>query len=208
MLYKAVNSDCIEAVNFLLKNGANPNARGMDGDTPLILATKRGNPEIIGTLLEKGALVNATDRCWCHALFWAVKQDDFAAAKLLLSYHADPHAPSCKSQLLWWAMTHENFWMLKLLLDHGISTAECTSAVNWAVRIKRTDIVELLIEHGAEIDSQSLHFAVRQGDLILVQLLVAHGAPLDAKDYNDKTPLENAQQYPEVADWLIAQESI
>ena len=54
-----VNS--LEKLKLLLARGANPNARGSDGSTPLIAAADRGNNEIVEALLSAGADVNAQD---------------------------------------------------------------------------------------------------------------------------------------------------
>src|SRR4051812_19786665 len=54
-LLKAVAAQDAEAVVRLLDAGANVNARGPDGLTPLMVAAGRANPALVRTLLARGA---------------------------------------------------------------------------------------------------------------------------------------------------------
>ena len=55
----AANS--VEKVKFLLASGANPNTKGSDGSTPLMVAADRGDNQIVEALLSAGVDVNAQD---------------------------------------------------------------------------------------------------------------------------------------------------
>ena len=54
-LIMAVDSNNEEVVRFLIKNGANVNAKTRDGDTALSLAVKKGYQNIINILKSNGA---------------------------------------------------------------------------------------------------------------------------------------------------------
>jgi ankyrin repeat protein/Flp pilus assembly protein TadD len=56
-----MNGNSLERVKFLLARGANPNAKGSDGLTPLMAAADRGDKQIVEALLSAGADVNAQD---------------------------------------------------------------------------------------------------------------------------------------------------
>jgi len=59
-LHSAISSGQLEAVKFLIEQGANVEARGNNGVTPLMLASSLGNAPIVDLLLSiGGALVNA-----------------------------------------------------------------------------------------------------------------------------------------------------
>lgn len=51
-----------ECVNLLVKNGANINVRDNSGNTPLITACAYGYPEVVLTLLEAGADIEAKSK--------------------------------------------------------------------------------------------------------------------------------------------------
>lgn len=63
----------------------------------------------------------------------------------------------------------------------------------------RTECMEILIAHSANVDSQNdagrtpLHAAVATSEFLCVQVLVKHGARVDLKDNDGKTALMLAQ---------------
>ena len=53
---------CMNIVIFLMQNGASPNVPTVRGETPLHLAARANQVDIIRILLRNGADVNATAR--------------------------------------------------------------------------------------------------------------------------------------------------
>ena len=62
-LVQSVASNCIEAVEFLLDAGADPNYYNADGKTVLGLASTNGFTRISKLLINAGACVNYADAC-------------------------------------------------------------------------------------------------------------------------------------------------
>ncbi len=58
-LLPAAEKGDVARVNECLTNGADPNVRGEHGVTPLILAAREGHADVVASLLEAGADVNA-----------------------------------------------------------------------------------------------------------------------------------------------------
>lgn len=77
-------------VGFLLSSGADPNLGDANGDTPLILAARRGFVEGAARMLMKSAEVDKANRLGETALIVAVQQRQTAIAKMLLEAGADP----------------------------------------------------------------------------------------------------------------------
>ena len=87
LLTAAGNGD-IAAVARLLGANADPNARGVGGESALMRAAGRGAIEVIESLLARGAEVNATSDVGNTALMFAAARGHRAAVRLLLSQGA------------------------------------------------------------------------------------------------------------------------
>ncbi len=93
-----------EAVELLLKYGAQVNVQSLDGWTPLMLACLWGDTEVVEMLLQHGADPNVfTDAevmareegcSTTNALILAVGNGHIDTVKALLQYDADPLAPN------------------------------------------------------------------------------------------------------------------
>ena len=60
-LFAAIDQREALSVEHLLRQGADIEARGQDGATPLMMAAESGQPAIVKLLLERGADIEATD---------------------------------------------------------------------------------------------------------------------------------------------------
>lgn len=124
LIHFCMREDSSDAVDFLIRNGADINRRiwnhepgyaehsgssGFAGDhcgrTPLMAAAGAGNVRSVELLIEAGADVNATDYCGETALMYAASsyQGDDAAqiAELLLKNGADPNVVDHFGQTVW-----------------------------------------------------------------------------------------------------------
>ena len=89
-LKRAISNGQVNAVDVLLRAGANPNDIDSDGETPLIVAAYYGNAAIIKQLIEAGANVNAREpRNSSTALFVAAWKGHRDVVELLLSKGAE-----------------------------------------------------------------------------------------------------------------------
>jgi ankyrin repeat protein len=88
----------LDQVRVLLERGANPNAHGSGGVTPLMAAAAAQwqDPAVIDALLAKGASVNARDESGRSALDWALLQGETATARKLRAAGA-PASPATAS---------------------------------------------------------------------------------------------------------------
>jgi len=85
-------SNHVSIVHLLLRYGANPNqAEGSGEDTPLIEATGADMAEMVRTLLDAGAEINATNKFGYTALMIAAERNAIDAARVLLNAGADVH---------------------------------------------------------------------------------------------------------------------
>ena len=74
----------VPTMRVLLEHGANPNARGSGGLTPLMMAAAtKADPTMVQLLLAKGADVSVQDESGNSALDWALRLGDTEASRAL-----------------------------------------------------------------------------------------------------------------------------
>jgi ankyrin len=126
----ATHNDNKEAVELLLKAGANPRTGNRYGIFPLSEAALNGNAGIVELLLQAGADPNATLPEGDTPLLVASRVGRVDAVEVLLNNGAQPNA--------------KEGW-------HG------ETALMWAAAQNHPDVVKLLIERGAEPNAQATH---------------------------------------------------
>jgi len=130
---------------------ANPKlaqSKGSGGDTPLMYAALYADTNSVRLLLDMGADTNARNEAGATALLWAV--DDLEKTRLLLESGADANARS----------------------DDGR-----TPVLLAASRFGASNIVKVLVDHGAKLEGQPvLSAAATAGDESLMRLLTDRGA--------------------------------
>jgi len=80
-------------------------------------------------------------------------------------------------------------------------------AIYWAAVYSKLEVVQLLIEKGANINTPGdtpLHGSCYNGDIKMAKLLLDNGANINAIDTNERTPLYWASlRYPNLAQYLL-----
>ena len=94
---------------------------------------------------------------------------------------------------------------LKEMLDVGVPVDSvyeggCT-ALQCAAMYKRTEVTELLLSRGADVNKQSgddhstaLHKAALNDSTDVIKVLLKHGASKNIKNRNDNTPIDDARR--------------
>jgi hypothetical protein len=77
-------------LSFLLGQGATPDIRDNDGNTPLILAAQLGFTEGADLLLRQGAAINQGNNSGETALIIATQKRDIPMVRMLITNGADP----------------------------------------------------------------------------------------------------------------------
>ena len=88
-LFLAVSEGDQKSVNALLAKGADVNAIGEDGDTPLHQAAAMGHLDTVDSLLAAGAEVDARDCCGSTPLHKAAERGYLAVVKFLINQGAE-----------------------------------------------------------------------------------------------------------------------
>ena len=102
----AMSDDYTETASFLIEKGAEVDAKTTQGKTPLYIAARMKNYNVLELLIQKGANVN--ELCPnVSALFVAAENGDEKLAKILIDNNADINTKSAISGYtpLFWAAT-------------------------------------------------------------------------------------------------------
>ena len=162
----------VEAVNLLIKLGANPNVRDEDGDTALMSMAAYGEIETFQTLVDKGADMNVVDYEGRTTLMAAVFNENPAIAELLVRLAANVDA----------------------------AASDGTTALMIAAENDRPKALSLLIAAGAKVnakDADGLTALLRVAPVAseeIVRTLLDAGADMTVKDQEGSTPLALARE--------------
>lgn len=120
-ILKALYDINIQKANELILQGADVNASGQFGNTPLTVAAQNGHTDTVKLLIDHGANVNAQNGLGETALLLAAANGHTDIAKLLIAAGADANIKN----------------------DNGVTP------LGWAEFFGYTDIVEMLRAAGA-----------------------------------------------------------
>ena len=214
-LFEAVKKADIEQVRLLIAEGADVDAKWGDtntkeeeenaeaqnaDNTPLYYAyaVDSNNMNLVKLLVEAGADVNAGQiPPLCHAVY----QNNTAIAEYLIDHGARVNYPEDMGPLQIAPYISNNIEMVKLLIARGadINAGIVATALHRATWMEHKDIIELLIQHGANVNAKDkwgytpLSYAVYKDDyLYLMNILIANGAEVDTKDPSGETYLHYA----------------
>ena len=171
-VHVATRCNHTEALQLLMRFGADMHLRNKLGQTALHLAAHCGYTNIIKLLIEKGLDVNEYDHYENTPFFVAVaKNSDVKTLELFMKNGADIH----------WSSSDGCWTLLHIAAHHGC-----------------INVIEFLIEKGLYVNTKNkhdvtaLHYAALNGNLKIAEILVEHGADIEVKDHNAKTPLSQA----------------
>ncbi|MBA8755949.1 hypothetical protein HCR15_02235 [Wolbachia pipientis] len=172
-LFSAIERKDIRKVSDFLDGGANIEAKGINNQTPLCVASCKGNLYVLKLLLSRNAKVNVQDDSRKTPLHYAAREGHSDVAELLLGRGTMIDA-------------EDRFGMAPL---------------HYAAYHNRKNMVSFLIKQDAKIEAMDkeaktpLHYAAGEGHLDVAQLLLECDAIIDAKDCYDRDPLYYADSY-------------
>jgi ankyrin repeat protein len=161
-------------------------------DARLADAVMSGDKEILRSLPDARANVNAPQPDGTTALHWAVRHDDVTTAEALIKAGADVKAANRYGVTpMAVAATNGNPAMIRTLLDAGADPNTATpggeTALMTAARTGRLDAVTLLLDRGANVNAKdavhaqtALMWAVLENHSDMVKLLLVRGADINA----------------------------
>ena len=183
----AVYREDVDLVERLIDRGANPSTVNSFGSTPMMEAATNGNARIIGMLLDAGADVDSPNREDQTALMAVARTGNVDAAQLLLDAGAQINATEGwgGQSALMWAASQKQPAMVNLLVEHGAEVDARGVDRNWQRRVTAEPRPKDLDRGGFT----PLLYAAREGCVECARHLVEGGADIDLHDPDRVSPL-------------------
>lgn len=226
----AQNEQSLDDLRVALASGMDVDSPKADGTTLLMEAIYYREADKARLLIESGADVNAENRYGMTPIFLAARAGMSDIGILLLSAGVNPNSTNAEGEtLLMTASKAGATDLVRALLTNDLDRMivgvdpnlteswRGQTALMWAAAEGHADVIQVLIDGGADINKLSayqkfiepdpdkrqggfvypripkgrfsaLHFAAREGKLAAAQTLIYNGANLDIQDEEGSTP--------------------
>lgn len=207
-LHFAAHLGLVSGTSILLSHGALINSRDENNMTPLVLAITLNQPQIVNLLLQSKANIHS----FCGfpettALHAAATSGSPALVSLLLDNGAIIDTPSVMGTALQLASRVGSFESASILLERGANPNARSEVplgeppIISAVRNQSTELVDLLVKYGANInlpyigkqdEFTALYIAVTFDRQDMARKLIGYGADVNWRGKRDNTCLMRA----------------
>src|SRR6267142_2095817 len=195
-----------DMVKFLIaEHSQDVNARGFTaGETPLLVATRKGYSDIARVLLEHGADIEARNLKgldW-NALDKAASIGEVELIHVLLDHHANVNALDRKNYMpLHCAAMYGQPAAARVLLERGadIDPRDHTNRTPM-YQSRGEEVARVLVEYGADTNARDsdnqtlLHLVLDKGRTEIARVLLENGADANARNSKSDTPLHLASR--------------
>ncbi len=218
-LHIAAQENHLQAVSFLIENGADVNASNFFNDTPLSLACDEGCTNIARVLLENGANLDMRNKRGRTSLFQACRKRNEDLVVLLVQHGADVnisdktgHTPLTIS--IYYHFPEIAKYLIKNGADIHKQSNDGWNALHMALYYGEPGIAIMLInDYAADVNKRNgksatpLMLAIHSDYPELCQLLIEKGADVNARTNNRWTPLHFSAHYgrPQIILMLLEQ---
>jgi uncharacterized protein len=188
-LHWAAHWNDLEAVNLLLRAGANSKATNRYGSTPISEAVATGNAAMVQALLNAGASANTpTTADGETILMTAARVGNIDVVKMLLDRGAEVNAREVyKGQTaLMWAAAERHTDIVKLLMQHG---------ADWKIRSVDRETKPPKLSAASSISPiarggfTALSFSAREGDIVTAKVMLDAGVDINYGDIDNTSAL-------------------
>ncbi len=195
LIKAASQGDAPEKIRYLIEEkGMNVDVRDENGMSPLIYAAFFGYDEVVKTLLDCGADVNACGNSGVTVLMAALqKADNENIARLLIDSGADVNASDGQGLTpLMTAIYIDSLEMTLYLLKKGanvqVKNSKGWSALDLAKQKGNHQLLQVLHQAGS-FKNADLIYAARIGDVDWLAEMIKGGADVNAASDDQETPL-------------------
>lgn len=189
-LFEAAEQGNLDQLKRHLYWGCDVNAVNSDSQTPLGLAAKNGQVEVVKLLVSKGA-----DATKAGALHYAAEERQVKVIEALLNSGVDINTRDSSGYTALHMVGKKK--ILPATLPGFVISREIQKDLS-----DQTIAANFLIAKGADVNARAndnstpLHLAAINGQSGMCAFLVSHGAQVDARDDKNWTPLHYACLFP------------
>ncbi|ARF02839.1 SWPV1-280 [Shearwaterpox virus] len=189
----------ISIAKKLISYGACINHSDINGNTPLHIAVKNKNFNLIKLLLENGAVPNISNKDKITPLHISVNNNNIDILKILIEYCVTKNI-TLERSLIYNSIHQRNTDSIKLLVDNGMDINAVDEDYDFtplhyaACYVADISVVKYLIKVGADVNKKSglfqttpLFGALRNKNM--TELLIDNGADINYMDCCGNTPL-------------------
>ncbi|XP_070177178.1 uncharacterized protein [Littorina saxatilis] len=201
-LHNACLDGEVETVKRLLCEGCSKQDKyAKNKDTPLHVACRSGQTQIVSLLLDIGADTHVKNKFEATPLHSACYEGHLDNVKLLVGRGADVNIKALGRTPLQLASWKGHDDIVDFLIKHGgyvNARGVMGTALHEACIHLRTKVARLLLNHGAEVNSRDgwghspLHCACKANHMELVLLLLEHQADVHVKNERGWSPVDLA----------------
>ena len=215
-LLKAAKAGHNEAIQFILKLGADVDYFNNEGSTALILASEGGHEQVVQTLVSAGTNVNIQDNIGRTALMLGSLNGHTRIAKILLKENADVNIQEEDGYTALMLASQKGHTevaeiLLKQNAEVNIQTKIGSTALMLAIQNGHIDIAELILKANADINIQNkngvtaLMLASQNGDTRIAEILLKEKADVNVQEKDGYTALMLASQngHTDIAELLL-----
>ena len=206
LLFYATRQKSYQTLAYLIEQGANAGQENTQGEQPIHIAARLGDPKAITLLGNAFVDVNHANQMGQTPLMLAAHKGSLEGIKKLMHRGVNlSSADRIGNRVLHYAVQSGNLSLVQFLLENGVSYTwlndKHESALHFAAMHGFETICETLIEAGLNphihnIYGQTpLHYASKTKDESIVSLLISYGLTAHAKDKFNQSSQDIAKQY-------------
>ncbi|XP_050307400.1 uncharacterized protein LOC126744096 [Anthonomus grandis grandis] len=217
LLSNVPNKNTEETAEFMIKYGADINARNINHITSLHVAAAQNNLEMAIVLLRHGADVNIIDTKLHTALHYCAENGNKLIAAYLIQNGIDLNGVTIAqvTALHIGALSgHTGFVDILLRCGAAVNVTDVNrrTPLQYATEAGNKDIVKSLLDRGADVNNRdvdlctALHKASELGHIEIIKILLKNSAEIDLIDINGYTALHYGVQnhHGEIVEELLS----
>lgn len=176
LLHVAAEYGHLSVIELLIRKGARLDLRDNKGHTALHRAASRGHTETVRALIQAGAPIYTLDLQGKTPIHLAAENEHLNSVKVLVKEEAEQAESHTRDLFLHTAAMEDNWRLAEMLLQSGAAVDARNNhdktALFHAVSRNNEKTVSVLVNAGAEVDSDVINEAIKLSEESILHLLL------------------------------------